>query len=146
MRAGLSVRYHETAIKVRFNEVDVFRVAWHGHYVTWMEVGRNELAGRFGLDAEHISAAGFMAPVVLLEVKYLSPARFNEELRIRTSLRRMETATLEFLTTVIGQDGRKCATGRVVHSLTDRDGTLQYSLPPLIRERVDQLLNWQEGE
>ena len=139
------VRYHETAIKVRFNEVDAFRVAWHGHYVTWMEVGRNELAGRFGLDAEQIAAAGFIAPVVLLEVKYLRPARFGEELRIRISLRRMETATLEFLATIIGQDGRKCATGRVVHSLTDSEGTLQYSLPPLVRERVERLLDWQEG-
>jgi acyl-CoA thioester hydrolase len=140
------MKYHETIVKVRFNEVDIFRVAWHGHYVTWMEVGRNDLAGRFGLDAEQIAAAGFIAPVILLEVKYLRPARLGEELRIRTSLRRMETATLEFLAEIIGHDGRRCATGKVVHSLTDNSGTLQYSLPPLIMERVDRLLAWQEGE
>jgi acyl-CoA thioester hydrolase len=140
------MRYHETVIKVRFNEVDAFRVAWHGHYVAWMEIGRNELAGQFGLDAEQVDAAGFIAPVVLLELKYLRPARFGEELRIRTSLRRMETATLEFNTDIIGSDGKRCATGKVVHSLTDSAGTLQYSLPPLIRERVERLLAWQEGE
>ena len=140
------MRYHETIVKVRFNEIDAFQVAWHGHYVAWMEVGRNDLAGRFGLDAGQIAAAGYVAPVVLLEVKYLRPARFGEELRVRTSLRRMETATLEFITTIIGGDGRKCAAGRVVHSLTDRIGVLQYSLPPLVRERVEQLLAWQEGE
>jgi len=140
------VKYHETTIKVRFNEVDAFQVAWHGHYVAWMEVGRNDLAGRFGLDADHIAAAGFIAPVVLLEVKYMRPARYGEELRVRTSLKRMETATLEFITTIIGGDGRKCATGRVVHSLTDKNGILQYSLPPLVREQIEQLLAWQEGE
>jgi acyl-CoA thioester hydrolase len=140
------VKYHETAIKVRFNEVDSFRVAWHGHYVAWMEVGRNDLAARFGLDAEHIAAAGFIAPVVLLEVKYLRPARYGEELRVRTSLRRMETATLEFNATIMGGDNRKCAIGRVVHSLTDSKGVLQYSLPPLVRERIERLLAWQEEE
>lgn len=140
------MKYHETTIKVRFNEVDAFQVAWHGHYVAWMEVGRNDLAGRFGLDADHIAAAGFIAPVVLLEVKYMRPARYGEELRVRTSLKRMETATLEFITTIIGGDGRKCATGRVVHSLTDKNGILQYSLPPLVREQIEQLLAWQEGE
>jgi acyl-CoA thioester hydrolase len=140
------MRYHETIVKVRFNEIDAFQVAWHGHYVTWMEVGRNDLAGRFGLGADHIAEAGYIAPVVLLEVKYLRPTRFGEELRVRTSLRRMETATLEFITTIIGSDGRKCAAGRVVHSLTDKSGVLQYSLPPLVRERVEQLLAWQEGE
>lgn len=140
------MRYHETTVKVRFNEIDAFQVAWHGHYVAWMEVGRNDLAGRFGLDAGQIAAAGYIAPVVLLEVKYHRPARFGEELRVRTSLRRMETATLEFSTTIIGDDGRKCAAGRVLHSLTDSGGVLQYSLPPLVRERIDQLLAWQEGK
>ena len=140
------MKYRETAIKVRFNEVDSFQVAWHGHYVAWMEVGRNDLAGRFGLDAGQIAVAGYIAPVVLLELKYLRPARFDEELRVRTSLNRMETATLEFITDIIGDDGRKCASGRVVHSITDKNGVLQYSLPPLIRERVEQLLAWQEEE
>ena len=45
------MRYHETKITVRFNEIDAYRVAWHGHYVAWMEIGRNALAGRFDLDA-----------------------------------------------------------------------------------------------
>jgi acyl-CoA thioester hydrolase len=140
------MRYHETAVKVRFNEIDAFQVAWHGHYVAWMEVGRNDLAGRFGLDAGQIAAAGYIAPVVLLELKYLRPARFGEELRVRTSLRRMETATLEFKADIIGGDGKRCAAGRVVHSLTDESGVMQYTLPPLIRERIEQLLTWQEGE
>jgi acyl-CoA thioester hydrolase len=140
------VKYCETNIKVRFNEVDAFQVAWHGHYVAWMEVGRNDLAGRFGLDAAQIAAAGYMAPVVLLELKYLRPARYGEELRVRTHLKRMETATLEFFTTILNGDCEKCATGHVVHGLTDKNGILQYSLPPLIRERVEQLLAWQEGE
>jgi acyl-CoA thioester hydrolase len=139
------VKYHETTIKVRFNEVDAYHVAWHGHYVAWMEVGRNDLAGRFRLNADDIAAEGFLAPVVVLELKFLRPTRFNDELRIRTSLKRMETATLEFNCTIIGTDGKKCATGKTVHSLTDNNGILQYSLPPVIRDRVNSLLVWQEG-
>jgi acyl-CoA thioester hydrolase len=139
------LKYLETTIKVRFNEVDAYHVAWHGHYVAWMEVGRNDLAGRFGLNADDIAAADFLAPVVLLELKFLRPSHFDDELRIRTFLRRMETATLEFNSVIIGTDGKKCATGKTVHTLTDKNGTLQYSLPPVIRERVERLLAWQEG-
>ena len=109
-------------------------------------MGRNDLAGRFGLDAGQIAAAGYGAPVVFLELKYLRPARCGDELRVRTSLKRMETATLEFLTTIFNDDGKKCAAGRVVHDLTDSNGVLQYSLPSLIREQVERLLAWQEGE
>src|SRR5271157_3166853 len=103
------MNFHETAITVRFNEIDAYQVAWHGHYVAWMEVGRNDLAGRFGLNADDIAAEGFLAPVVVLELKFLRPTRFDDELRIRTSLKRMETATLEFVCAIIGPDGKKCA-------------------------------------
>jgi acyl-CoA thioester hydrolase len=134
------MRYHETKITVRFNEIDAYRVAWHGHYVAWMEIGRNDMAGRFDLDALQLAAAGYMGPVVALELKFLRPARFNDELSIRTTLRRSETATLEFVTTIVGPDGKRCATGTTTHALTDMDGVLQFQLPPVIAERVGRLL------
>ncbi|NMC73392.1 MAG: acyl-CoA thioesterase [Geobacteraceae bacterium] len=138
------MKYHETRVRVRFNEVDSYQVAWHGHYVAWMEIGRNDLAGRFDLDAHQVAAEGFLAPVVALELKYKRPARFNEELRVMTSVRRTETATLEFLCEILGPDGAHRASGRAVLVLTDRNGTLQYSAPPLIRQRIDRMLAYLE--
>jgi len=138
------MRYHETTVTVRFNEIDAYRVAWHGHYAAWMEIGRNALAGRFDLDAFQLVAAGYMGPVVGLELKFLRPVRFNDELTIRTSLRRTQTATLEFVTAIVGPDGRKCATGVTTHALTDMDGVLQFQLPTVIAERVQRLLAWLE--
>ncbi|NTV50561.1 MAG: acyl-CoA thioesterase [Geobacteraceae bacterium] len=134
------MKFHETKIAVRFNEIDAYRVAWHGHYVAWMEIGRNALAGEFDLDAFQLATVGYLGPVVALELKFLRPARFNEELTIRTTLRRTETATLEFITTIVGSDGKKYATGSTTHALTDLDGVLQFQLPPLIAERVNRLL------
>lgn len=134
------MRYHETNLTVRFNEIDAYRVAWHGHYVAWMEVGRNALAGQFGLDALQLAVAGYLGPVVALELKFLRPARFNEELTIQTTLRRSDTATLEFVTTIVGPDGKKIAAGTTTHALTDLDGVLQFQLPPVIAERVNRLL------
>lgn len=138
------MKYHETTLTVRFNEIDAYRVAWHGHYVAWMEIGRNALAGQFGLDAFQLAAAGYMGPVVALELKFLRPARFNDELTIQTTLRRTDTATLEFITTIVGCDGKKLASGTTTHALTDLDGVLQFQLPPLIAERVNRLLAWLE--
>ena len=134
------MNYHETQIRVRFNEVDSYQVAWHGHYVAWMEESRNELAGRFGIDAAQIAAAGFRAPVIALELKYLRPARFGEALRVRTTLARKKTATLEFICQIIGEDGKLAARGRTIHALTDADGVLQYALPQPIAQKLDSLM------
>lgn len=139
------MRFHETKVKVRFNEIDSYHVAWHGHYVAWMEIGRNALAGQFGLDAAQLAADGFMGPVVALDLKFFRPARFNDELVIQTTLRPSRTATLEFLTTIIGPDGARLATGSSTHALTDMDGVLQFQLPPQIRERLDNMLAWLEA-
>ena len=134
------MQWHTTHLTVRFNEVDAYRVAWHGHLVAWMEVGRNDLAGRFGLDAEQIGALGFRAPVISLDLQFKRPARFNEALVIGTGVRKAETATLEFLCRISDGDGKVIATGRTVHVLTDDQGVLLYQLPAVIAERLGQML------
>jgi acyl-CoA thioester hydrolase len=136
------MRFHETCITVRFNEVDAYNVAWHGHFVAWMEVGRNDLAGRFGLDAQQLGEAGFLGPVVSLEIKYLAPARFKDEIIVRTAVRPSESATLIFVNEIVNSDGRKLASGVTTHALTDLDGVLQFRMPPELAQRVENLLEW----
>jgi len=135
------LKYHETPIKVRFNEIDAYHVAWHGHYVAWMEVGRSELAGLFGLDADQLAAEGYLAPVITLELNYKRPLRYAEEARVLTTLKRTETATLEFACRIIGADGSVAATGKTVHALTDLAGVLQFQVPSAIAERLARLLS-----
>jgi acyl-CoA thioester hydrolase len=134
------LNYHETVIKVRFNEIDAYHVAWHGHYVAWLEVGRSELAGQFGLDADQLAAEGYLAPVVTLELQYRKPLRYGEEACIMTTIRRTDTATLEFACRIVGADGALAAEGRTVHALTDLAGVIQYRVPPVIAERVERLM------
>jgi acyl-CoA thioester hydrolase len=136
------VNWDETEITVRFNEVDAYSVAWHGHYIAWMEVGRNKMAGKFGIDAEQLIKLGFLAPVVKLELKYLKPTRFNEKLKIRTTLKKGETATLEFLSEIIGEDGKLCAKGSTIHVLTDMAGTIQYRLSDNVEKLVHNVIVW----
>lgn len=139
------MNYHETALTVRFNEVDAYQVAWHGHYVAWMEIGRSELAGRFGLDAFQLGALGYLGPVVALEIKYLRPARYNDVLTVRTTLIPSETATLVFESVILDPDGKKLATGLTRHALTDLDGVLQFQMPPAVAERVERMKAWLEA-
>jgi acyl-CoA thioester hydrolase len=139
------MNYHETPVTVRFNEIDAYQVAWHGHYVTWLEVGRNELAARFGLAADQLAAAGYLGPVVTLELKYLRPVRFNEQLTVQTTVVRTATATLEFRTVIRGGDGQPAARGVTVHALTDLAGAVQYRLPEVLAPRVEAMLAWAES-
>jgi acyl-CoA thioester hydrolase len=136
------MRSHETRLQVRFNEVDSYNVVWHGHYVAWMEVGRNDLAGRFGMDASQLGELGYLGPVVGLEIKYHSPARFKDEVLVRTSLIPTETATIVFQQEIVDADGRRLANGITTHALTDLQGIMQFKLPEVIAGRLDSMKKW----
>lgn len=133
---------HETTITVRFNEVDTYRVAWHGHYVAWMEIGRNNLSGQFGLGPDDLLKLGYQGPVVSLELKYLRPALFNDVVTVRTWLEDDGAAMLRFRCEMLSADRKRLASGLVCHALTDLDGVLQYRLPSEIEQRVARLRDW----
>jgi acyl-CoA thioester hydrolase len=134
---------HETHLKVRFCEVDTYQVAWHGHYVAWFEVGRNELASRFGLDPMQLKEIGLMAPVIELACKFKLPARFDDEIVIQTTMQRSETATLIFHYTVM-RDTQTLAEGSTTHVLTDLKGTMLYKVPSVVQERLEEMMAYLE--
>jgi len=130
--------YYETQLKVRFYEVDSYQVVWHGHYVAWFEVGRNECAARFGLDPEQLKEIGLMAPVVDLLCKFKLPARYGDDVVIRTTMQRCETAKLIFHYTVM-RDKDVLAEGYTTHILTDLKGTMLYQIPPEAKQRLESM-------
>jgi acyl-CoA thioester hydrolase len=141
------MKFHQTRVKVRFTEVDLYQVVWHGHYLSWFEVSRNELARRFGLDPLQLMEAGFLAPVVELHCQFKEPARPNDEVVIQTGMQRSELANLIFTYTVFhAETNRVLATGSTVHVLTDAKGTLLYQIPEAIQQRIGRMMEYLEVE
>ena len=130
---------HETHLKVRFYEVDPYQVTWHGHYISWFEVARNELASRFGLDPMQLKEVGVMAPVVDLTCKFKLPARYNDEVIIQTTMQRTETAKLIFHYTVM-RHREILAEGSTTHVLTDLQGTMLYKVPPAVQQQLEEMM------
>ncbi len=127
---------YETQLTVRFHEVDSYHVVWHGHYVAWFEVGRNELASRFGLNPDQLKEIGLMAPVVDLSCKFKLPARYGDVVVVRIAMQRCETAKLIFNYTVM-RDKEVLAEGSTTHILTDLKGTMLYQIPPEAKRRLE---------
>jgi acyl-CoA thioester hydrolase len=130
---------YETRFKARFYEVDSYQVVWHGHYVSWFEVGRNELASQFGLDPEQLKEIGLMAPVVDLTCTFKLPARYNDEVIIQTTMKRSETAKLIFHYTVM-RDTEVLAEGSTTHVLTNLKGMMLYKVPPAVQQRLEEMM------
>lgn len=139
------MKYHETSVQVRFYEVDAYGVVWHGHYVGWFEVGRNDLTQPFDMGPLQLKERNLLAPVVELNCEYKFPAAFGESLLIQTTMERTEVAKLIFRYRVLSQgNGKVLATGSTTHVLTDLKGNLLYRVPPDILQKIEEMMKYLE--
>lgn len=75
---------HTILIRVRYPEVDAMGYLHHSRYLQYFEMGRIELLRKIGYSYAELERAGVMFAVVRAEVRYKSPARYDEELTLRT--------------------------------------------------------------
>jgi acyl-CoA thioester hydrolase len=139
------MKYDETEIKVRFNEVDSWGIVWHGHYIAWFEVGRMALLKKFHLLPQDFTQMGYITPVVDLKCFFKEPARMEEEILIRTSVLKPTKAALTFRFQILRKkDGKLLASGEETQVLLTLDGRMLYIIPQDLRERLQPLFNYLE--
>jgi acyl-CoA thioester hydrolase len=118
-----------TRIRARYSETDQMGVVYHANYLVWMEVARVDYCRVAGfryrdLETEH----GVLLAVTEADCRYLSPARYDDEVEIITSLMRVNYRALTFgyeLRSVpaegTDEKSRKIATGHTSHIFLNRE-------------------------
>jgi acyl-CoA thioester hydrolase len=76
----------EAEFRVEFYDVDSMRVAWHGAYPKFFELGRCALLDKLGYGYDEMEASGYAWPVVSMSLKYLRPLAFKQVARVKASL------------------------------------------------------------
>jgi len=112
--------------RVRYNECDPMGVAHHGAYVTWLEIGRVELLRGAGVSYAQLEQAGIFLVVVKIEVSYKRPARYDDEIEVRTLVRRATRVKIEHAYEVWRRDAlvgsELCAVGTSTIACVDGQG------------------------
>lgn len=82
-RAGRHVCTH--AVRVGYIDTDKANVVHHGSYLAWLEAARIEYWRERGFVYRDFELdTGMAMPVVELNVRYRTPARFDDALTVRT--------------------------------------------------------------
>ena len=84
--------FADVELEVRFHDVDMVGVVWHGHYLRYLENARWAFMNQLGYGLQRMLESGVAWPIVELQTKYISPARFGDRLRVRASLVEWEAA------------------------------------------------------
>jgi len=121
-------------LRVRYAETDKMGVVYYANYLVWFEVGRTDLLRTLGWTYREMEAAGIALPVIEAHCVYHRPARYDDEMEVRTEGRMLSPVRLEFDYQVVrSADATLTASGRTIHAAVDPAGK-PCRLPLRIRE------------
>lgn len=73
-------------IRVRYVETDAMGIVWNGNYLSYFEIGRTELMRSYGLPYAELENNGYQLPLIDTYVKFIKPARYDNEIEIFTKI------------------------------------------------------------
>jgi acyl-CoA thioester hydrolase len=114
---------HETRSRVRYADVDQMGVAYYANYLKWFEVGRSEMFRALGLPYRVVEERGILMPVSEVFCKFVSSARYDEELIIETRLDPTVRAGMKFEYRIFAESAQQLvAKGYTRHAFVNADG------------------------
>jgi len=81
---------------VRYGETDQMGVVYHANYLVYMEEGRTRLMDSLGCSYAELERRGWALVVRKASLRYRAPARYDDELVVRTRIDRIGGASLSF--------------------------------------------------
>lgn len=87
---------HETEIRVRYIETDQMGYVYHGHYVNYCEVGRVEALRAIDVVYKEIEKIGIIMPVLEVNMKYYKPARYDDVITLKTTIKEIPQTRVPF--------------------------------------------------
>ena len=112
----------ETRIRVRYAETDQMGVVYHANYFVWFELGRVELLRQLGFSYRDMEAQdGCGIAVIDARCRYKAPARYDDEVIVRTHLALLRESLIQFAYELVNaENGTLLAEGDTTHIVVDK--------------------------
>lgn len=122
LRSG-EMQKSEIRFRVRYAETDQMGIVYHANYLVWMEMGRVEMCRQLGVRYRDMEESdGVLLTVAEAQCRFISPARYDDEILVRTTVARTTTRILEFAYDVVeAESNRLLARGSTKHVYCGRD-------------------------
>ncbi len=111
----------ETRVRVRYAETDQMGVVYHANHFVWFEIGRVEMLRQLGFSYRDMEQHdGCFIAVADARCRYRAPARYDEEIIVRTHLKNVRESVIHFGYELIRvEDGELLAEGETTHVVTN---------------------------
>lgn len=126
-----------TFIRVRYGETDQMGYVYYGNYAQYFEVARVELFRSIGLSYKQLEDDGVMMPVTNLKCFYHHPARYDDLLRIVTSIPQIpDGVRITFIYKIYNETNLLIHQGETELVFVDMNKNKPCRVPEILREKL----------
>jgi acyl-CoA thioester hydrolase len=112
-------------------------VVYHANYATYFEIARTEAIRTLGFTYREMEEMGIEMPVTEIDMRFLRPARYDDLLKVRTTLRHLpDNHRIEFLQEIFNEQGKLITQGRVTLFFLDKTSKKRSNMPWQLREKL----------
>lgn len=127
----------ETNVCVQFYDLDPLNVVWHGNYIKYLETARCDMLKKIGYDYEKMKCDNIAYPVATMDLKFIKPCRFNQKLRIVSTLEEIEPSIIIKYTIFDEETGEKVFKAKSMQIGVNRlTNETFYSAPQGLKEKL----------
>lgn len=130
----------EKTLDIRFNEVDMMGVVWHGAYVAFLEDAREAFGAKYGLSYTKYIVENTFAPIVDMKISYKKPLRYGMKPVVKITYRPTDAAKIIFDYEILNpEDDSVILTAMSVQVFMDRNYNLLWESPAFYQEWKKQM-------
>ena len=133
----------ETTIRIHYALTDQMGIVYHGHYAQFYEIGRTEAIRSLGYTYKDIEAMDVIMPVVDIHSKFLRPAKYDDLITVKTTLREMPVHhKIVFHSEIYNQYGELLNIGDVTLYFMEAKTMKRSEMPAILKEKVSGYFNY----
>jgi len=127
----------EVVIEIPFHDVDVMGVAWHGHYVKYLEIARGALLDKIAYNYPQMKASGYAWPVIDVRIRYPRPLYFQQKVRVKARLDEWENRLKVSYLIEDLETGQRLTKAYTVQVAIDMEtGDMLYTSPDILYQKL----------
>ncbi len=125
---------HVFSVRVYYEDTDMGGLVYHANYLKYIERARSDWVREQGLDQNAMREQGLIFVVRRVEADYLAPARYDDLLEVRTSVKSVTGVRL-VMTQEVMLEGKILFRAEVTAVCTSLQGQ-PARLPPQLRQKL----------
>ena len=127
----------ETQVRIHYALTDQMGVVYYGHYAQFYEIGRTEAIRQIGFTYKETEAMGIIMPVVEMQSRFLRPAKYDDLITIKTTVREMPAHhKIVFHSEIFNEKDELLNTGQTTLFFIDAKTMKRCEMPELLKEKL----------